>query len=383
MSVNVRGCPGAPARPTVPFVRNFSTEDELKGPETRRVRATGSRCGLSSIPHALARGAGSPEIRSDSKGTVPRSDEAARQDGLRPTASKCALAASIRGVALDQSRGADGGVKAPFQTPGPERPQGRGSGTLDPEDLRVDELSVAHLLEQLFGQVEIRGGEADGVASELAGLVQATDKRLDLLGQAPVASDIHQGRVAADAGRHDRSIRPSDSPRLTQRDQTIIAVEQVVERTEEQHGFLAGVRLGQSACVTELSRDTRHHLSPRDVRFDGVDDVDFVALGRQPLSVDTGRATDIQDRGRRRREKAGDQLLGPDALQEAMSPHAKPFIFVEAVTVEREDLRLDWRHQRWTLLPHRPSARVESRGRDELTPVADGASKGLADLGRQ
>lgn len=145
--------------------------------------------------------------------------------------------------------------------------------------------------------------------------------------------------------------------RFAQRRQPVLALEQVIERAEQQHPVLASIRLPEVARVPDLAGHAITRLCLSDVPFDRIDNVHPVALRRQPLRMNTRGSAQIQHRGGRRRKVASDELLGPNPLKDALSAAAQTIVLIKALGVERGDVRIDLGHRATRYRRPRPGER--------------------------
>jgi hypothetical protein len=124
---------------------------------------------------------------------------------------------------------------------------------------------------------------------------------------------------------------PHHPGRLGQRRRPVGRLDQVVERAEEEDGVEGGGRVGEGDGVGPLHPDRLRPGGGRlDVDGDGVEQGDPVAEAGQPGGVAAGPAAGVEDRGRRRRQPPGQQLLGPQPLER---PPGQPVGLLGAVLV--------------------------------------------------
>lgn len=156
------------------------------------------------------------------------------------------------------------------------------------------------------------------------------DRREGLVGQPPHAQSIEQRRETRDRRSDEHAIVAQHPDRFRERLASTVAVE-VVQRTQQQDDVGAAVGRGQAACVAETGRERL--CCARGCLFGllhvpryGVDQVDGVAVGRQPGCVRA--AADVEDPSGRRWQHATQDLLGTFELHTPTCTAEQPAAFV-------------------------------------------------------
>jgi hypothetical protein len=220
--------------------------------------------------------------------------------------------------------------------------------TFDPHQVHHVEPDRGDLLSELLGMMEVGGREpvlpVVGVAMLAFSQVALDDGLEPWVEEEAPGQAVEQGCESADGRHRHHPARSDHASRLGQRPEALGSIGEVVEGPEEQHAVDTGVRLTELSGVAELGG---HPEGPellghrRHVPGCEVDHVDLVAVRRQPRSMDTGGAADIEDAGRGRREVVTKDLLGPEELQLAQ-PGGDAVLFTAGLVVPGD--RLDTVH---------------------------------------
>ena len=203
---------------------------------------------------------------------------------------------------------------------------------LDADDVFDIEPGLADLVGQLVGVVEEGGREPRRAVGRVAVLTVAQvafdDGAEPRIEQLAFRQTREQRGEPADGGDEDRAAGPYDPARLAEGEQTVLASGEVVERAEHEHGVVVPVRrpsrrASPSSAVIVPARVDRL----LDVGRDRVDDVDPVAVGRQPLGVDAGPTPDVENAEGAGRQVAADDLPGAQQLESApVAPKASGLV---------------------------------------------------------
>lgn len=197
--------------------------------------------------------------------------------------------------------------------------------TFDAEHPDVLISGVDELLDKILRTVKIRGHEIPGIvrlvpilAIDKGPVTHAHDQRLEGRIQRQA---IKRPGVARDAGGDHNAVRPENTLRLSKGPDPVGMIGQMVQRAEQQHGIDRCIGHRQTAGIANGNRGQRlRHcvvLTPRffDQASGGIDQANGIAQAGQPESVRPRATSDINDLGRRRRQKAANQLFGALELQ--------------------------------------------------------------------
>ena len=147
-----------------------------------------------------------------------------------------------------------------------------------------------------------------------------------------------------DAGREHEAARLYDAQRFPPRLHAIVAFDEVVERTEEQHRveLLIGVRQRSGVAESRRHRETLLGQCGRslDVARHQIDDLHLVTRLCEPARVHAGRAAHIEDPERVTRQHAFDDLARAQEL-ELVEAGGDPRGLVVVVLVMVDDLGID------------------------------------------
>ncbi len=235
--------------------------------------------------------------------------------------------------------------------------------TFDPDQLHDLQVGAFELGPQLVGMVEEGGGEPVRPALWVAVLafveVPLHDRTEVRVEQELAGKAIEQRGEPGDRCGEDDAAGAEDLGRLPERTDPVIALGEVVERTEQQDGVEAGPSGAEVAGVTKLGGDAatggRVTSGLLDVAGDGIDQVDVVAVGGQPGGVDPGAAAHIQDPLGIWWDVSTDDLAGAQQL-ELTQPVGDPLRLVDLAVVVLDDLVGEPFHGRQRTGPRRSVA---------------------------
>ncbi|SDX04679.1 hypothetical protein SAMN05216215_100741 [Saccharopolyspora shandongensis] len=182
-------------------------------------------------------------------------------------------------------------------------------GTLHPIHRNVLYSSGVQLVSKFISCVEVRRDETE-VAVIAAGRDDGFNRRTHLSSEPTGGPGLQDREIAADGGGEQHASWAEHTPGFGQRLRTVIAIDQVIERTEEQHDIRGVIGAGQVAGIAELRSDTRDRGRRFHMTGHRIDNVHRVAFSSQPAGMNSGPATDIEHSHPRPGHGPTHQLLG-------------------------------------------------------------------------
>ena len=171
------------------------------------------------------------------------------------------------------------------------------SGTLDTDDLDLFKPGCHQFMAKLTRQMHERGREDPALPGrENPGAGDCFDPLhlARVVKPVPVDKLIEERGEAGDSGGDQESARAQDSPRLVQSPEPIAFVDEVVERSHQQHNVNTAVSVIEVLRLTELGVDPQR-AGVIDVAGNRVDQTHRMTLLRQPFRIHSGSPADIQD----------------------------------------------------------------------------------------
>ncbi len=200
---------------------------------------------------------------------------------------------------------------------------------LDPQKLDLGKARLAHLVLELPGQVEEGRGEVVAVCRVPMLLIleiSSHDGRVVGIAQQIVGDAVEERSEAPYRGRHEKPARLEHAGRLAEGHDALRALDQMIERAQEQDGVGAGIGIFEPARIAQpaggqgsvwLAR--RGRLGLLDVERHGIDQMHAIAQGGEPAGVDSGAAPHVQHGSGRGGEAAENDLLGARELDDAVA----------------------------------------------------------------
>ena len=224
------------------------------------------------------------------------------------------------------------------------------AGPLDAEQTLEPKSRLLDLGRKLVRMVEVRGREPLEAVGRVAVLtireVSVDDRAERRIGEEALAQTVEEGRKARDRGRGDRPAGSDDAPRFGESRDSLLALGQVVERTEQQDGVVRGVHLVEAPRVPDRDAEWTlgslcHFRRLPDVQGNGIDEVDAITARGEPGRVDAGSAAHVEHGRGRRWKKTLEELLRPRELEGRAGGQPRA---LHAVLVVLEDRLVQFRH---------------------------------------
>src|SRR5579884_708654 len=226
------------------------------------------------------------------------------------------------------------------------------AGPFDPINARDLETGLRNLRAQLVRVMEKGIHEIFQLPGGIPVLtvMQVLINDLGELGifQVPMAKAIERGSEARYAHGEKDAAWLENAIRFSQRLKTVLSIRQMVQRSEKQDRIDRCGLPGESAGIADAGAGQRRFrltaggfLRHLHVQWGNIDQMDLVALSGKPAGMTTRPAADVQNRGRRRRQKPQKKLARARPVQLAF-PGMQPVRLIAGGIVIRDFFGL-WR----------------------------------------
>lgn len=177
---------------------------------------------------------------------------------------------------------------------------------------------LVSFLGELGWMVEKGGGEPVGSIGRVA-VLAVLEVLVDDLSKCGIKDEttgdaVHQGGESRDRRPEHQAAGFEDPGGLREGLDPIGTLDEVVERAKEENGIAGAIWLVQGTGIADRGTEQRRRPCPLaslvDLVFDGINQMDIMALRSEPCRIRAGRAAHVEDPQGRGRQMSGEDFLG-------------------------------------------------------------------------